>query len=342
MTGIRKRSPTNKEFKTNFQGLAGTRTKKGHLNSQERESDDVSRETGTLIRIHKKKLYEDGWEVQVGTDKDAKTYMCSYQSGVLYIPDSTETDEYYVPKQKTQVEVNIDKKSKIYTIVKINSLNKKPIALFEDNLTISTNTNENTNSDVEASIEVSTKSITLKSDNVVVLDSNDNKIDLVESNKDLNELKKDVSDFKEKNVIEITTLNEEKEKTQNEISNLKETTTIEISNVSQTLTEDINKKVDSSTYNNFISNDYTPLKESVSNSYTKGQVDGLIETQELLFRNALTDFYKKQEIDNLINNIQQSGNQNIDLDDYVKKSDVNLEWDWQSNGYFKLTLDIGE
>ena len=37
MTGIRKRSPTNKEFKTNFQGLASTKTKKGHLNNQEKK-----------------------------------------------------------------------------------------------------------------------------------------------------------------------------------------------------------------------------------------------------------------------------------------------------------------
>lgn len=340
MTGIRKRSPTNKEFKTNFQGLAGTRTKKGHLNSQERKSDDVSRETGTLIRIHKKKLYENGWEVQVGTDKDAKTYMCSYQSGVLYIPDSTETEEYYVPKQKTQVEVDIDKKSQIYTIVKINSLNKKPIALYDSNLTISTDTNENTNKDVQASIEVSTKSINLKSDTVTVTDSNNNKIDLVKSNENLNNLQEEVTNLKEKNKIEISTLNEEKDKTNEKISSLQEETVIEISNVNQSLQKDIEKKVDSSTYNNFINDDYTPLKESVSNVYSKSEVDSLIDTQEFLFQDALTQFYKKEEVDNLI--LSQDSGQDIDLSDYVKKSEVSLEWDWQSNGYLKLNLNIGE
>lgn len=180
MTGIRKRSPTNKEFKTNFQGLASTKTKKGHLNNQqEKKPSDNAKENGILVRIHKNKLYENGWEVKVGTGNEAVTYMCSYGDAVLYIPESTLTGKYYVPKQKTEVEVTIDKKSKIYTITKINTLNKKPIALYENNLTISTNTNTDTNSNVTTSIEVSNDSVNIKSDNVTITDSNNNKIDLV-------------------------------------------------------------------------------------------------------------------------------------------------------------------
>lgn len=338
MSGIRKRSPTNKEFKTNFQGLASTKTKKGHLTSQERESDDVAREYGTLIRIHKNKMYENGWEVQVGTDKDAVTYMCSYQSSVLYIPDSTETDSYYVPKQKTQVEVNIDKKSKIYTIVKINSLNKTPIALYENNLTISTNTNEDTNKDVKASIEVSNESITLKSNNIVIKDSDNNKINLVESNKNLSNLQQEVSDLKD-----------EKEKITVEISTVKESIQSNTTQ-NQEIKTDISNKVDSTVYNNFIDNDYTPLKESVSvvsntvsNVYTKSQIDNLFSTQDLLFRSSLMDFYSKEEIDNLIENIDNngSGNQNINLDDYVKRTDLDIDLSLESNGYLKIILDVG-
>lgn len=188
MTGIRKRSPTNKEFKTNFQGLASTRTKKGHLTNQEKKASDNAVETGTLIRISKEKLYENGWEVQVGTDSDAVTYMCSYGDGVLYLPDSTETDVYYIPKEKTEVELVIDKQTKIYTITKINTLNKKPIALYENKLTISTNTNTNTNSDVNTSIEVSNNSVNINSDIVTITDSQNNQVDLVESQKKVDSL----------------------------------------------------------------------------------------------------------------------------------------------------------
>lgn len=179
MTGIRKRSPTNKEFKTNLQGLASTKTKKGHLNNQEKKADDNAIETGVLVRIHKDKLYKNGWEVKIGTGSDAVTYMCSYSDSVLHIPDSTVTDQYYIPKQKTEVDVIIDKKSKIYTITKINTLNKKPLVLYEDNLMISTNTNTDTNSSVKTLIEISEDSINIKSDNIIITDSNNNQINLL-------------------------------------------------------------------------------------------------------------------------------------------------------------------
>lgn len=182
MTGIRRRSPTNKEFKTNFQGLAATKTKKGHLDSQqEKKASDNAKEVGTLIRITKDKLYENGWEVQVGSGSGAKTYMCSYQDGVLYIPPFTETDKYYVMKEKVEVEISIDKQTKVYNITKINTLNKKPLALYNEKLTISTNTNTNTNSNVETSIEVSNNSVEINSDNIIINDSNNNKINLIES-----------------------------------------------------------------------------------------------------------------------------------------------------------------
>ncbi len=178
MVGIKKRAPTNKEFRNHFQDFASTETKKGHLNSKSQKSKN-SKEIGVLIRIIRDKLYENGWEVEVGTGSEKKTYMCSLDSAVLYAPDSEVTEKYLVPKQKTEVEITIDTKSQIYRITKIRSGNIKPIALFENVLTISTNTNTDTNSDVSASIELSKDTINIKSDNVKITDSNNKQIDLI-------------------------------------------------------------------------------------------------------------------------------------------------------------------
>lgn len=178
MVGIKKRAPTNKEFRNHFQDFASTETKKGHLNSKSQKSKN-SKEIGVLVRIIRDKLYENGWEVEVGTGSEKKTYMCSLDSAVLYAPDSEVTEKYLVPKQKTEVEITIDTKSQIYRITKIRSGNIKPIALFENVLTISTNTNTDTNSDVSASIELSQDTINIKSDNVKITDSNNKQIDLI-------------------------------------------------------------------------------------------------------------------------------------------------------------------
>lgn len=198
MTGIRKRSPTNKEFKTNFQGLASTKTKKGHLNNEDKKASDNAVEKGTLVRIHREKIYDNGWEVKVGSGKDSVTYMCSYGDGILQIPDSNITNNYFIPKNKTEVELTIDKKSKIYTIIKLKTSDKKPIALFDDNLTISTNTNTDTNSDTETSIEVGKTTVNINSNNVTITDSDDNVIDLVENAEEQKKLGEQQEQFEKK------------------------------------------------------------------------------------------------------------------------------------------------
>ena len=128
--------------------------------------------------------------------------MCSLDSAVLYAPDSEVTEKYLVPKQKTEVEITIDTKSQIYRITKIKSSNIKPIALFEDVLTISTNTNTDTNSDVSASIELSKDTVNIKSDNVKITDSNNKQIDLIGLQ------------------IEVETLNQEKQALWEKIENI--------------------------------------------------------------------------------------------------------------------------
>lgn len=211
MVGIKKRNPTNKEFRNHFQDFASTETKKGHLNSKSQKNKN-SKEIGVLVRIIRDKLYENGWEVEVGTGNEKKTYMCSLDSAVLYAPDSEVTEKYLVPKQKTEVEITIDTKSQIYRITKIRSGNIKPIALFENVLTISTNTNTDTNSDVSASIELSKDTINIKSDNVKITDSNNKQIDLIGLQS------------------EVETLNQEKQALWERIENLEKQVTTQQSN----------------------------------------------------------------------------------------------------------------
>lgn len=199
MTGTKKRSPTNKEFKKNFENFASKRMKKGHLNdSQERKSGDNTLEEGILVKIHRKKLYKNGWEVKVGTGKDAKTYMCSYDNGIVDIPDSTETKNYYIPKQKTKVEVSIDKKTKIYKITKIKTNGKNTGTLYKKILKISTDNDENSKDKPKASLEISDKIIKMKSENVIITDDDDNEIDLIESNDKLNKVEEDHNETKTK------------------------------------------------------------------------------------------------------------------------------------------------
>ena len=216
MTGIRKRAPTNKEFKNNFQGLASTRVKKGHLTGKEKKPEDNAKEVGVLTRINRAKLYENGWEVKVGTGNDAVTYNCSYGDGVMYIPDSTVTKQYFVPKGKVEVEVTIDKKSKIYTITKINTDNKKAVAVYENLLTLAISTDEN--DDVDASIQLSKTGVNIKSNNVVITNSDNEEIDLVESQSKIEESQKKIKTLEEN----VETLSETKENLETEVSSLKQ------------------------------------------------------------------------------------------------------------------------
>lgn len=217
MTGIKKRSPTNKEFKKNFENFASKRMKKGHLSdSQERKAEDNTLEEGILVRIHRKKLYKNGWEVKVGTGKDAKTYMCSYDNGVVDIPESTETKEYYVPKKKTKVEVSIDKKTKIYKIIKIQTQGKNTSTLYKKLLKISTDNDENSKDKPKASLEISDTAVNIKSNNVVITDDEDNEIDLIKSNETLDEVKKNQTEA----ITKLETVSKKSDEAEEEIKSL--------------------------------------------------------------------------------------------------------------------------
>jgi hypothetical protein len=150
-------SPTNKKFKSHFENFASEKTKKGHLNKNDRDADDTTILTGTLKRINRKKLYDNGWEVEV----DKKVYYCTYSTNVMSIPTSTVTDTYFIPKKKCEVEIQVDKVSKIYTISRIKDVNLTPIALYDNVVTISSNTNTNTNDDSIANISVTRTGVNL-------------------------------------------------------------------------------------------------------------------------------------------------------------------------------------
>ena len=186
MVSQKRYMPTNKRFQDHTKMFVGTKTKKGHLNAREQDKDKTLVE-GTLVRIVKEKIYDEGWEVKVGKGNDAKTYMCSYGDNIMYLPDCTETDMYYVPKHECSVQVNIDQDTKVYFIVKINDPNKQPISIGSDKISIQSNGEggiEITTDTVQATGELSSDTdVTVKTENKEVsLKEVGNKVDNITEN----------------------------------------------------------------------------------------------------------------------------------------------------------------
>lgn len=134
MVDSKRYDPTITRFQKHTKNFVSGKTKKGHLNNEEREPGDYIKEEGTLVRIDKNNLQGKSWEVKV----DNKTYMCSYYgNSFLFLPNCTTNGKYYIPKKEYKVEVSIDKKSKIYTITKIKGLklssNEQLISIIEGN-----------------------------------------------------------------------------------------------------------------------------------------------------------------------------------------------------------------
>lgn len=178
--GIAKhRKHTNKDFKDNFVDLASNETKKGHLTNQKRGADDNQTIEGILKYIIIDRIDSDGWMVEVGNGSNSFVYACSNPQWSLNIPDSTITDTMYVPRNKTRVEFSIDKKTKIYTIVRIIG-GKSSFSNYQDTLKISIDQNLKTNQDVNAEITMTQDNIELNADKIIV-NSNDKQIDLVQS-----------------------------------------------------------------------------------------------------------------------------------------------------------------
>lgn len=125
MVDSKRYDPSIKRFQEHTQNFVTGKTKKGHLNNDDRTADDHKKLNGVLKRVHKKLFYEKGWEVYV----DKKKYMCTYGDNIIFLPPYTETAEYYVPKKKCEVEITVDEKTKINTITRMNDPDKLPIEM---------------------------------------------------------------------------------------------------------------------------------------------------------------------------------------------------------------------
>ena len=126
MVDIKSYNPTNQLFKDNFQKFAGTKTKKGDLNTSD---GSVKYSKGILKRIDKKKILENGWIVEVSD----KTYHCTNDSERLMVPKYVESTQYYTPVETIQVDVSLDTKNKIYKILRMRLSDEEGVSVVQSN-----------------------------------------------------------------------------------------------------------------------------------------------------------------------------------------------------------------
>ena len=72
--------------------------------------------------------------------------------------------------------------------MKINTSNKKPVALFENTLTISTNTNKINIKDFMAQIQITQDVIKMQAEKIALIDKDKNTVNLMESQKKIQDL----------------------------------------------------------------------------------------------------------------------------------------------------------
>ena len=83
-----------------FEDFASPKAKKGHLNNNERDTDEIKHERGVLVKIEKNKIDSNGWIVEVGQGENKKTYECSNVTG--YYPFRTVPKQTYIISQHIQ------------------------------------------------------------------------------------------------------------------------------------------------------------------------------------------------------------------------------------------------
>lgn len=185
MVDSKRYDPTITRFQKHTKSFVSGKTKKGHLNSKDKEEGDVSKEEGILVRVDKNNLYGKGWEVKI----DEKKIMCNYGDNIIYLPPYTVNGSYYVPKKECKVEVSIDKNSKINTITKIKDPNKQPISLSNKGVTLQ--------GSGKASVIIEQDTTTISGD--VILDTKDqedlpDEISLIDVYKKLQSIESKLSD----------------------------------------------------------------------------------------------------------------------------------------------------
>ena len=170
MVDSKRYDPTITRFQKHTKSFVSGKTKKGHLNNEEREAGDVVKEEGILVQVDRNNLQGKTWLVEVG----GKRYPCTYGDNIIYLPPCVKNGNYYQPKQECKVEVSIDKKSKIYTITRILSEDKQPIFMVDNQISLQGNgtasltveSDKTSISGVELSVEGDIKVDTTKDDDV--------------------------------------------------------------------------------------------------------------------------------------------------------------------------------
>jgi len=165
------RKYTNKNFKDNFVNLASNSTQKGHLTNQERSADDNQTVSGILKHVIIDRIDTNGWIVEVGSGSNSSTYACTNPNPFLTLPDSTKTNTMYVPKNKTHVEISIDKQTKIYTILRVIGATSV-LSNYQDTLKISIDQNNKTNKDIVAGIQITRDDIKLEANSITLKNAN--------------------------------------------------------------------------------------------------------------------------------------------------------------------------
>ena len=151
---------TNKRFRDSFQKFAGTKTRKGNLNNE--DENGATLEKGVLNKIKKTLIMGKGWYVTVS----GKQYVCTYNDYNGILPDSTETDGFYYPRNNPEVDVSINKKEKTYNIERIKDLQTNIGTNSNGTVTIQNNLTDN--SFKEVSISSDNNSIQVNNDNIVL------------------------------------------------------------------------------------------------------------------------------------------------------------------------------
>jgi len=176
-------NPTNKNFTTNFRQIANPELRKGHLNEQDKTTYFAE---GTILRINKRKVYSDGWEVLA----DKKTYNCTYEpDGMIILPEYTDTENYYVPKKENnKCEVLINENEKKYRITNIYGLQSFFNSLADGTVVLEAGQEDDStlvikNSDTQITLQNS--NIEIEAEDIIVGDT--------EVIKEIEELKENVS-----------------------------------------------------------------------------------------------------------------------------------------------------
>lgn len=184
MVDSKRYNPSNKRFQEHTKSFIEGTTRKGHLDSKGGKKDKY-KTMGELIRVTIANIRGDGWYCKV----DEEGYLnCNYGDNVVFLPPHTVSANgmYYIPKSKCEVEISVDKNTKMHTITKINDPNKQVINISNDGVVI------NGSGDAKLSVEKDNVVVEgdIKIDTSKMDDIDENEISLTDLYKQVQEIRK--------------------------------------------------------------------------------------------------------------------------------------------------------